>query len=103
MIEAEVDPSRFWWRKRTVWAGAALSAAAAAESFGPSLMPRGGHHQALVAGASGLAGWIAGVIAAGRLTRSPSAERNLVTSARAKSQEPRVKSQESRAGQEPIS
>jgi uncharacterized membrane protein len=79
MIEPEVDASRFWWRKRTVWAGAALSAAAAAESFGPSLMPRGGHHQALVTGASGLAGWIVGVIAAGRLTRSSSPERNLVT------------------------
>ena len=78
-MEPQVDPARFWWRKRTVWAGAALSAAAAAESFGPSLMPRGAQ-QAFVAGSSGLAGWITGVIAAGRLTRSPSPERNLATS-----------------------
>ena len=78
-MEPQVDPARFWWRKRTVWAGAALAAVAAAESFGPSLMPRGSQ-QAFVAGASGLAGWITGVIATGRLTRSPSPERNLVTS-----------------------
>ena len=76
----EPDPSKFWWRKRTFWGGAALASVAAAESFGPSLMPRGGQHQALVTGASALGGWIAGVVATGRLTRSPSPERNLATS-----------------------
>jgi uncharacterized membrane protein len=74
------DRSKFWWRKRTFWGGAILASAAAAESFGPSLMPRGGQHQALVTGASALAGWIGGVVATGRLTRSPSPERNLATS-----------------------
>ena len=50
----------YWWEQPDVWAGAALSGAAATASFGPSLMPRSTTHQALLAGASGTAGWMIG-------------------------------------------
>ncbi len=43
-----------------VWAGAALSGAAATASFTPSLMPRSTSHQALLAGTSGIVGWAVG-------------------------------------------
>ena len=52
--------SDYIWRRPDVWAGAALSGAAATTSFGPSLMPRSTTHQAILAGASGTVGWVVG-------------------------------------------
>lgn len=52
--------SDYIWRRPDVWAGAALSGAAATASFGPSLMPRSTTHQAILAGASGTVGWVVG-------------------------------------------
>lgn len=56
---ASPDPD-YIWRRPDVWAGAALSGAAATTSFGPSLMPRSTTHQAILAGASGTVGWVVG-------------------------------------------
>jgi uncharacterized membrane protein len=54
------DPSEEWLHRPDVWSGAALGAWLAARSFGPSLMPRGTTHQALVSGASAATGFAVG-------------------------------------------
>ncbi|MEZ5174914.1 MAG: alpha/beta-hydrolase family protein [Acidimicrobiia bacterium] len=64
-----------------MWAGAALSGFAAVDSFSPSLMPRTTGHQALLAGLSGTAGWVAGsaIYAMGARTDSAVSDTAIMT------------------------
>ncbi|WP_208028850.1 alpha/beta-hydrolase family protein [Rhabdothermincola sediminis] len=54
------DPADEWFRRPDVWSGVVLGAWVAAESFGPSLMPRTTLDQALVSGASAATGFAVG-------------------------------------------
>ncbi len=57
---SDFDPSQEWLRRPDVLSGLVLGAWAATRSFGPSLMPRGTIHQALITGASAASGFAVG-------------------------------------------
>lgn len=57
---ASFDPSDEWLRRPDIWSGLVLGAWTATRSFGPSLMPRGTAHQAVVSGAAAATGFAVG-------------------------------------------